>query len=340
MNFNLCVFANRCPPNYWLPLTTFRRFFSQSYYDVLKVSPTCSAKEIREAFLLLSKQTHPDKHLNDPSMHEKFVRLNEAYSTLINPSSRRAYDLTLYNERKLNPPYDRPYSHTYSGRKTTYDTYQSARSSHNTNSGYYKDPFSWDYKARTETKYGQNFTSGIDGVKKISNTVIVGCLLAMTVVGAIIQILAIRRSFLLNQEKMLERSHQVSLLHKQARERAKLYGNAHQIEVLKKNLGVSYDSELIETNIREKKPSDESIQSVLNNVEPTNNIDKGKNPVLNSNEGKHDKPKGVKTGECAIHGTPGYCAKHHKGMNDPNKVPPTVAGNNPVNSKKCKKCGH
>lgn len=65
-------------------------------------------------------------------------------------------------------------------------------SSHNTNYGYYKDPFSWDHKARTETKYGPNFTSGIDGVKKISNTVIVGCLLVITVVGAIIQILAIR----------------------------------------------------------------------------------------------------------------------------------------------------
>ncbi|XP_014291161.1 dnaJ-like protein 60 isoform X2 [Halyomorpha halys] len=313
MNCNLCVFANRCHRNYWFPLTTFRRFFSQSYYDVLKVSPSCSTKEIREAFLLLSKQTHPDKHLNDPSMHEKFVRLNEAYSTLINPSSRRAYDMTLYNERKLNPPYCRPFSHTYSGRKTTYDSYQSSRSSQSTNAGYYKDPFSWESKARTDSKYGQHFTSGMDGVKKISNTVIVGCLLAITVVGAIIQILAIRRSFMLNQEKMLERSHQVSLLHKQARERAKLYGNAHQIEVLKKN---------------------------LDNVDPKKNINEGKNPILQSNE-KYDKPKGGKTGECAIHGSPAYCAVHRRVKDDPNIVSHPEAGNNPVHScKRCKKCGH
>lgn len=143
---------------------------------------------------------------------------------------------------------------------------------------------------------------------------------------------------------MLERSHQVSLLHKQARERAKLYGNAHQIEVLKKNLGLSYDSELVESNIRDKKVNGESttpVPPVLNNVEPTKNIDKGKDPVLNRNERKNDKPKGVKKGECAIHGSPGYCAKHHTVMNDLNKIPQTGAGNNPVNScKKCKKCGH
>jgi curved DNA-binding protein CbpA len=51
-------------------------------------------------------QLHPDLHPNDPSKHEKFVALNEAYSTLSKSLSRREYD------RKLaasSPPGGRVY---------------------------------------------------------------------------------------------------------------------------------------------------------------------------------------------------------------------------------------
>ena len=73
--------------------------------------------------LLLLLQNHPDKHLNDPSMHNKFIRIKEAYSVLINPITRRSYDMVLQNEKKLKAPSNstKTYTRTY--------TYTSPRSS-------------------------------------------------------------------------------------------------------------------------------------------------------------------------------------------------------------------
>lgn len=67
-----------------------------SHYDTLKLKRDCTPKEIREAFLDLSKQLHPDK-TNNPNNHAQFVKLNEAYSVLSKPHSRSDYDLFLSN---------------------------------------------------------------------------------------------------------------------------------------------------------------------------------------------------------------------------------------------------
>lgn len=68
-----------------------------TYYEVLGLSPSATAAEIRQAFLKLSKQCHPDVVTGgyDSENHKKFVRVNEAYSVLSRPLSRRNYDATL-----------------------------------------------------------------------------------------------------------------------------------------------------------------------------------------------------------------------------------------------------
>lgn len=71
-----------------------------NYYQILGVSPSASAMEIRRMYRQLSKQYHPDTtDLPPVKAKEKFQQLNEAYATLSNPQRRLAYDRQLYAQR-------------------------------------------------------------------------------------------------------------------------------------------------------------------------------------------------------------------------------------------------
>lgn len=59
-----------------------------NYYDVLGVSKTASADEIKKAFRRLSRKHHPDTG----GTEEKFKELNEAYQVLSDPEKRSQYD--------------------------------------------------------------------------------------------------------------------------------------------------------------------------------------------------------------------------------------------------------
>ncbi|XP_065205135.1 uncharacterized protein LOC135835015 [Planococcus citri] len=64
-----------------------------NYYEVLNVQPNATQKEIKEAYLELSKQNHPDLNPNDPGCHNRFIKLQEAYQVLRNSSIRKEYDV-------------------------------------------------------------------------------------------------------------------------------------------------------------------------------------------------------------------------------------------------------
>ncbi len=61
---------------------------SKDYYDILGVSKTASADEIKTAFRKKAHEHHPDKGGNA----EKFKELNEAYQVLGNTEKRQRYD--------------------------------------------------------------------------------------------------------------------------------------------------------------------------------------------------------------------------------------------------------
>lgn len=58
------------------------------YYKVLGVEKNASDNTIKEAYKKLAKQHHPDLGGDE----EKFKKINEAYETLRNPETRKAYD--------------------------------------------------------------------------------------------------------------------------------------------------------------------------------------------------------------------------------------------------------
>ncbi|KLU92316.1 DnaJ domain-containing protein [Magnaporthiopsis poae ATCC 64411] len=63
-----------------------------SYYDQLGVKPTATELEIKKAYRKLAIVHHPDKNPNDPTAHEKFQAIGEAYQVLSNEDLRKAYD--------------------------------------------------------------------------------------------------------------------------------------------------------------------------------------------------------------------------------------------------------
>jgi len=87
-------------------------------YSALK--KTATQKEIKQAFFKLSKEYHPDSNAADNTLHDKFVKINEAFSILSKQSTRTTYDQALYSPpRTTYQPY--PYPRRYSPHASPFD---------------------------------------------------------------------------------------------------------------------------------------------------------------------------------------------------------------------------
>ncbi|MFA4871041.1 MAG: molecular chaperone DnaJ [Pedobacter sp.] len=64
----------------------------RDYYDVLGVSRSTSADEIKKAYRKLAIKYHPDKNPDDKAAEEKFKEAAEAYEILSNPEKKQRYD--------------------------------------------------------------------------------------------------------------------------------------------------------------------------------------------------------------------------------------------------------
>lgn len=75
------------------------------YYEILGVFRTASQKEIKEAYLRLARENHPDR-VRDPAKREEadrlFQKINESYNHLRDEKLRREYDKSL--DRALLTP--------------------------------------------------------------------------------------------------------------------------------------------------------------------------------------------------------------------------------------------
>src|SRR2546427_10742901 len=70
----------------------------KSWYEILEVSESASAEQIRSAYLKMAREYHPDRvpeHLTKlrSDAEDKFKQAQGAWTVLGNPAKRRLYDL-------------------------------------------------------------------------------------------------------------------------------------------------------------------------------------------------------------------------------------------------------
>ncbi len=64
----------------------------QDYYELLEVSKTAGAEEIKKSYRRLAMKYHPDRNQGNKEAEQKFKEINEAYEVLKDEQKRAAYD--------------------------------------------------------------------------------------------------------------------------------------------------------------------------------------------------------------------------------------------------------
>ena len=91
---------------------------ARTYYDILGVSRTAAATDIKTAYRKLARAMHPDVNPGDPHASSKFADVTTAYKALSEPLARANYDAELaLHERRAETARAR------AGGATSYATY-------------------------------------------------------------------------------------------------------------------------------------------------------------------------------------------------------------------------
>jgi molecular chaperone DnaJ len=64
----------------------------QDYYELLGISRSASADDVKKAYRKLARQCHPDANPDDPNAEGRFKEISEAYMVLSDPEKRSNYD--------------------------------------------------------------------------------------------------------------------------------------------------------------------------------------------------------------------------------------------------------
>ena len=71
----------------------------KNHYQILEISRSATAEEIKSAYRRLAKKYHPDLNPGNKKSATLFIRLDEAYDTLKDPTLKKRYDRSLSNTK-------------------------------------------------------------------------------------------------------------------------------------------------------------------------------------------------------------------------------------------------
>lgn len=202
------------------------RILCGSHYDTLKLPRDCTTKDIRDSFIRLSKQCHPDKNQNDPSTHAQFIKVNEAYHILNCPDKRRLYDLTLKPEARHSQ------RHEYGPFDVDTATYRQRV--------VWQDKSFWNYGDQTKHDFNKDSEYyGIKGLKRVHNGWIAVLIIVFSAIGICFQVFLIRKSRTFNRQCMEEQSNKTGRVLLEVQQQALVHGNKVQLEEMKQRLSAS-----------------------------------------------------------------------------------------------------
>lgn len=185
----------------------------KNHYDVLNLRKNCTEKEIKEAYIQLSKEYHPDKN-KDAKAQDKFVRIVEAYNVLSKPSSRAHYD-SMTDIATGSSAY-------------VYRTHVPYNLRNNPQYSYY-------YGASTKSKSpkdNSNAYYGVGGIKKLPNYGVIMICFGFVFIGVILQVYVIRNMYIAQRKEALEKSKLLAEELDRVRAVAKDNGNELQTRLL------------------------------------------------------------------------------------------------------------
>ncbi|KAJ8720325.1 hypothetical protein PYW07_012368 [Mythimna separata] len=184
----------------------------KNHYEVLNLRRNCSDKEIKEAFIQMSKEYHPDKN-KDARAQDSFVRIVEAYEVLGKPSSRARYDSMTEIESN---------SHAAS---TASNMYKSGVPYNLRNHPQYN--FYYETQAPRSSNVNENANA-----KKIPNYVIIVMCTGVALLGIILQVFVIRNLYVSQRQQAQEKSKRLAEELDKVRASALTNGNELQTRLL------------------------------------------------------------------------------------------------------------
>ncbi|CAH1791140.1 unnamed protein product [Owenia fusiformis] len=201
---------------------------SKTHYEILEVKRDAHPKEIRKAFVNLSKKVHPDLNPNDPHTHKKFVRLMDAYTVLSKPSTRRDYDLSLVSrinrEHTARTMYSQhtPGASPYAGTGSP-DPSEEAKK-------YWDETLFHMRDKSQDARYAGQPYYGVKGMKKMSNHLVVWGCVGVIILGCFIHLGAVAWSKTIQQKVLDERDRKHLATYNLVRSSAMEHGNAVQLQ--------------------------------------------------------------------------------------------------------------